>query len=63
MADRILYTLDEAAVAMSVSKDTVRRLVDRGALAFVTLPGVRGYRLAVTDIERLVTRNRVPARR
>lgn len=49
-----LLDVEDAARYLSVSSDTVRDLLARGALSRIELPGVRRVLVDIADIERLI---------
>jgi len=51
--DAELISIRGAARRLGVHENTIRRLIDRGLLEFIRLPGSGYRRLAQADVERL----------
>ena len=55
---RRLYSRDQAAVYLGCSTDTIDRMVSRGQLERLRLPGSRLVRFDVIDLDRLIAASR-----
>lgn len=55
-----LLTIQEAATALGVSRDTVRRLCDRREIGYVQSEPGAAKRIALADIEAWINRHAVP---
>jgi excisionase family DNA binding protein len=59
---RIWMTSGEASRMLGISAHMLHKLADNGDVGSLKLPGVKGRRFKIADVERLVRESTTPAR-